>query len=307
MEHVELQPRRFYDGGLLPGRGTDGMPPDPGQDPRIVLERHTEGSGRTSRRSLETFSLERRIGYRDRHFGEILVPADEAFRTDLTSVPQLFTWLVPKTGAHLPAALIHDALIPGRDGASYESTDGHHIDRVEADRVFRDAMADTGTPLVRRWLVWAAVSMATMVHGGGTTWSRARLWGHRVAVVGTIAVITWLGWCALWDLADRSAPLALQVPWMGDRSTPVEFVGGLAGAIAIPFGLGFLWGRFRVAGWICGVALAVLLPATAVLVAVTLLYRGVESLTRRVPMVALGLGVLVVVLAIATTIGLALT
>ena len=104
-----------------------------------MLERHSE-------EGVETIALERRLAYRDRHLGELLVPADAGFRTDLTSVPALFTWLVPKTGAHLPAALLHDALVAGRDDpASYASTEGHVVDRVEADRVFRDAMADTGT------------------------------------------------------------------------------------------------------------------------------------------------------------------
>ncbi len=61
---------------------------------------------------------------------------------------------MPRTGAHLPAALVHDALVGQRDdgAASYVSTQGHVVDRVEADRVFRDAMADTGTGVVRRWL-----------------------------------------------------------------------------------------------------------------------------------------------------------
>ena len=100
-------------------RRVRGEPPDPGSDPRIVLERHSE-------EGVETFALERRLAYRDRHLGELLVPADAGFRTDLTSVPALFTWLVPKTGAHLPAALLHDALVAGRDDpASYVSTEGH--------------------------------------------------------------------------------------------------------------------------------------------------------------------------------------
>ena len=161
---VKTQPRRFYDGGVLAIGDRIGLPPDPGADPRIVLERHLE-------HDLETFSLERRIAYSDRHLGEILVPASPDFRTDLTSTPALFTWLVPKTGAHLPAALVHDALVAGGGDPSYTSTEGHDIDRVEADRVFRDAMADTGTGVVRRWIVWAAVTTATIFAAGGLPWS----------------------------------------------------------------------------------------------------------------------------------------
>ena len=173
METVQQQPRRFYDGGVLAVGDRIGLPPDPDADPRIVLERHlTDG--------LETFSLERRIAYRDRHLGEILVPASPDFRTDLTSTPALFTWLVPKTGEHLPAALVHDALVAGGGDPSYTSTDGHVIDRVEADRVFRDAMADTGTGVVRRWIVWAAVTTATIFVPGGLPWPPALTWAHRV-------------------------------------------------------------------------------------------------------------------------------
>ena len=54
---VETQPRRFYDGGVLAIGDRIGLPPDPGADPRIVLERHLDDD-------LETFSLERRIAYR---------------------------------------------------------------------------------------------------------------------------------------------------------------------------------------------------------------------------------------------------
>ena len=175
-EQVRAQPRRFYDGGVLPVGDRVGLPPDPAHDPRIVLERHDETG-------LEVFSLERRIAYDDRHLGEILVPATTDFRTDLTSTPALFTWLVPKTGAHLPAALVHDALVAGGGDASYESTEGHAIDRVEADRVFRDAMADTGTGVVRRWIVWSAVTAATIfVRDGlsGPGWPPLLRWAHRL-------------------------------------------------------------------------------------------------------------------------------
>src|SRR4051812_49734978 len=96
---VRREGHRFHDGGLPPGG------PHADRPPRIELERLDE-------HGVETFALGRRLGYADRHLGELLVPADLAtFRTDLTSVPALFTWLVPKTGAHLPAALLHDGLV----------------------------------------------------------------------------------------------------------------------------------------------------------------------------------------------------
>lgn len=288
-KQVTVEPRRFYDGGTLPRDGHPGQPPDPGSDPRIVLERHTE-------EGIETFALERRLAYRDRHLGELLVPADAGFRTDLTSVPALFTWLVPKTGAHLPAALLHDALVAGpHDSSSYVSTDGHVVDRVTADRIFRDAMADTGTGVIRRWIVWTAVTVATIFVGREVPWSRARHWSYRVAAVVTILSILYLGYSSTSDLFDRSWVGAVDVPWMGDRPWWVEVAGGLSGAIVLPLALSLLWGRLRMAGAIAGVMLAVLLHVTVGLAVIGATYLALERLARLAPRVAWALGALVVV------------
>ena len=291
---VVQQPRRFYDGGTLPSDGLPGAPADPGLDPRIVLERHAE-------EGVETFALERRLAYLDRHLGELLVPADPDFRTDLTSVPALFTWLVPKTGAHLPAALLHDALVGGRDDpASYVSTDGHVVDRVAADRIFRDAMADTGTGVIRRWIVWAAVTVATIFVGRDVSWSRARHWSYRIAAGATIATILYLGYSSTSDLFDRSWFLAVDVPWMGDRGWWAEVAGGLAAAIVVPLALSLLWGRLRMAGAIAGVMLAVLLHVTVGLAVIGATYIGLERLARRSPLLAWVLAGVVVALALVT-------
>jgi hypothetical protein len=286
---VVQQPRRFYDGGTLPSGSDPGEPPDPGADPRIVLERHTE-------EGVETFSLERRLAYLDRHLGELLVPADAGFRTDLTSVPALFTWLVPKTGAHLPAALLHDAFVAGRaDPTSYVSTEGHVVDRVAADRVFRDAMADTGTGVIRRWIVWTAVTVATIFVGRAVPWSRARHWSYRVAAAVTIVTILYLGYSSTSDLFDRAWVGAVDVPWMGQRPWWVEVAGGLAGAVVLPLALSLLWGRLRMAGAIAGVMLAVLLHVTVGLAVIGASYLALEQLARRSAPLAWGLAALVVV------------
>lgn len=286
---VLRQPRRFYDGGTLARDGVSGEPPDPAADPRIVLERHTE-------EGVETFELERRLAYLDRHLGELLVPADPGFRTDLTSVPALFTWLVPKTGAHLPAALLHDALVAGRDDpTSYVSTDGHEVDRVEADRIFRDAMADTGTGVIRRWIVWTAVTVATIFVGRAVPWTRAKHWSYRVAAAVTIVTILYLGYSSTSDLFDRSWIGAVDVPWMGERSWWVEVVGGLSGAIVLPLALSLLWGRLRMAGAIAGVLLAVLLHVTVGLAVIGATYLALERLARRSPTLGWALAAVVVV------------
>jgi hypothetical protein len=289
---VVQQARRFYDGGTLPRDGRPGEPPDPGADPRIVLERHAE-------EGVETFALERRLAYLDRHLGELLVPADTGFRTDLTSVPALFTWLVPKTGAHLPAALLHDALVGGsHDPSSYVSTDGHVVDRVAADRIFRDAMADTGTGVIRRWIVWTAVTVATIFVGRDVPWSPARHWSYRFAAGSTIVAILYLGYSSTSDLFDRSWLGAVDVPWMGDRPWWAEVAGGLSGAIVLPLALSLLWGRLRMAGAIAGVMLAVLLHVTVGLAAIGATYMALERLASRSPGAAWALAGLVVAAAL---------
>src|SRR5699024_12118624 len=79
----------------------------------------------------------------------------ETFRTDMASVPWVFTWLVPRSGRFLPAAVLHDALVvPG----AYL---GPSIPRPEADRLFRVGMADLGCGRIRSCLMWAAVTLAT--------------------------------------------------------------------------------------------------------------------------------------------------
>ena len=268
------QPHRFFDGG----DPRTGEAPDREAPPRIVLVRHVGDDGN------EQFALARAIGYDDRHFGPIVVPTDlDTFRCDLTSVPDLFTWLVPKTGCHLPAALVHDGLVwdPRREAApTYRCA--QEIDRVGADRVLRDAMGDLGTGLVRRWLMWTAVSTATALAGVGGPVAR---WYHRIVVVLTIATVLVLGYEATADLVDRTGRwwLTFGLPWMPEGSFVAELVHGGAGALVVPLPLALLWWRFPRAGVILAVGLALLFHITLALVALTTVYLVFERASRAVP------------------------
>jgi len=283
LEPVTQEARRFYDGGLDADGDHPAEPPDPGSDPKIVLVRVDE-------HAHEQFAMQRRIAYRDRHLGELLVPrVTSSFRSDLTSVPALFTWLVPKTGQHLPATLLHDGLIHPPGDVTYVSTEGHVVLRAEADRVLRDAMADAGTALIRRWLMWSAVTTATMLSGAGTGWSKKEVWRYRATAALTVLVVVALGFCATLDLFDAHLAGVPQLPWMGDRGWFTELAGGLSGAVVIPLFLSLLWGRFRIAGAVVGVTLAVLLHVTVALLGLTAAYRVLEWLTARVPTLVLAL------------------
>jgi hypothetical protein len=281
LDPVTQEARRFYDGGVDADADHPAEPPDPGSDPKIVLVRVDE-------HAHEQFAMQRRIAYRDRHLGELLVPrVTSTFRSDLTSVPALFTWLVPKTGQHLPATLLHDGLIHPPDDVTYVSTDGHVVLRPEADRVLRDAMADAGTALIRRWLMWSAVTTATMLSGAGTGWSKGEALRYRATAALTVLVVAVLGVCATLDLFDVHVTGVPQLPWMGDRGWFTELAGGLSGAVVIPLFLSLFWGRFRIAGAVVGVTLAVLLHVTVALLGLTAAYRALEWLTARVPTVML--------------------
>lgn len=293
---VRSERGNFYDGGVPAHGDQPEVPPDRGSDVVIVLDRRLDRAS-----GEESFVLLRRIAYDDRRFGQLLVPVRLAdFHTDLTSVPAVFTWLVPKTGAHLPAALLHDGMVLGPDEeASFAAPEwqGEPIDRVDADRVFRDAMADTGTGVVRRWLVWSAVATATMVLGRGTRWSARERWWFRGVAIGTLLAIGVLGVLATLDLLDVSG--APRLWWMGDRPLGTEVLGGLAGAVVFPAVLALLWGPFRVAGWVMGIGLAVLLHVTAGVLLVSGLYWAVEWAAARAPRLLLGLASAVSIAAVA--------
>ena len=256
---IKAETSRFYDAAQ-----------GPGSEIVVTLER-VPGSGE------EEWFLTRKIAYRDREFeaaGEpdIVVPREHRdFRTDLTSVPQLMTWLVGRSGVHLPAALVHDALTEpffGRDGEGKvlkDWTGPAEITQLQADRIFRDAMADLGTPVIRRWLAWSAVSIPT-------AWTVSKVRAS-LGYLGLVAIVV-LGWFATLDLFDKGAWL----PWMGDDMPwGLELLFGAAMAIAVPVVLSALWPNgTRKAGMITGIALAALVHVTAAVGAVTFAYQIAE-------------------------------
>lgn len=206
------------------------------------------------------FSLLRRIAYQaDDYDQPFVVPADlESFHTDLASVPRVFTWLVPKSGDFLPAAVLHDAMVDEQDYL------GPRVDRTEADLIFRAAMIELGTGKVRAWLMWSAVTVSTM-------W-RGRRMVDRLALVLLLTAVTVLGALATLDFFDVWDVL----PWMGQGSWSAELTGGAFFAVIIPSALAGTWGRRWPAGVILGVALAFLLHVSVVLLLLYLAYLGLE-------------------------------
>lgn len=165
--------------------------------------------------------------------------------SDLASVPPLLWWLIASYGQHTLAALLHDHLV-GRPDL---------VDRVEADRLFRDGMGDLGVALVRRWVMWAVVCIATLFTRSLP--AGLLLVAHVVAIVGLM----------LAALLGLSGPVA----WMGTVA--------LAAVV--------MWGwRWRVV-LITAAGAVVIAPATmtvwitvAVNFAIEVLGWGVERLRR---------------------------
>ncbi len=231
---------------------------------KLEIDLRSSGPGR--------FKLLRQFAYIDPKYPNdpFVVPRDlKTWETDLASTPRYFTWLIPGLGEHLPAILLHDGLVV--DDKNAIEHDGPPVSREEADRILRDAMRELKTPLVRRWLIWTAVIMATAWLDLKPVWRWRGIW---LATVGSIVA---LGSIATLDLLDIWNVL----PWMGERVWWQEVsLGGLF-AILIPTLLAVFWGRLRLAAAIFGVALALLLHVTVVIAALYALYQALELLARR--------------------------
>lgn len=267
----------------------NGQPPVevPPTDIRITLERFEKPDPRRPTRSIERFWMRTRLGYHDGPSGvDIVVPPDATtndFECDLTSTPDFFAWLVPRTGQHLPAALIHDGLVCDPANPTYLTYPATAIDRVTADRIFRDGMGGLGTSTVRRWLVWTAVTLAT-------AWTdlKPRAW-WRLRVIATLGFVAVLGVAATVDFFDVWDVLFWMGGWPWGDGWPwwAELLGGASGAIAIPAILGVLLWRshryrpVRAAGFLAGVALALLLHVTVAVLALTLLFKVVDKTAPR--------------------------
>ena len=214
---------------------------------RVVLEQ----VGPKTFRILEPFR------YVDASTGEQFVVPDPRWGdqpSDLASVPGVLQWVVPRYGQHTLPALLHDQLV-----------DNDLVDeRERADRIFRDAMGEQGVPIVRRWLMWAAVSLGTIV-----TEARWRL----------VPIALWLlVWAAL---AFRlTPPFASWDVWVFNTLARVPWWVAAMAAVAGPPVLGVLWARRYLAGVISAYgAFLFAVPLVAIVLALGV-YTTIEWAAR---------------------------
>jgi hypothetical protein len=149
--------------------------------------------------------------------------------TDLTSVPIFLRWFAGRYGTHTPAALIHDWLIPQpTDPPIPGMTDQY------ADRYFRFMLDDLGVPLIRRWLMWAAVAARSRWQQG---------------VLQKVLLSTWV-------VASIGGMITFVYGWAtGD--TTIAIVAALA-----PFVFALAWGRQYAAGIVAAYSAPWILPPT---------------------------------------------
>lgn len=215
--------------------------PDGSQPARFVLAQIGDSD----------FAVEEGFAYRGSG-DEVEVSAETLVSTDLASIPWFMSWFVPVHGRHTPAALVHDRLVGAAGGAPDPRSA-----RVEADDVFIEAMRATDVALLRRNLMFSAVTLATRFSGGATARVGAAAWVTS-SLAGTAAL--------LWALSQGRW-------WLTFASLLAPLAGGL------------LWGwRNRRQGMLAGYAVwLVVVPALACLVAYGLYWIAEQGVRVVVP------------------------
>jgi hypothetical protein len=166
--------------------------------------------------------------------------------TDLASVPFFLQWFIRSYGRHTLAAVLHDHLWRLQ-------RDVRPLDNVafkRSNHVFRVAMDELEVPLLRRWLMWAAVSLAWL-------WKREAAW--KIRVVAWVAAVVGL------DILTA----CVLVNGVGTPATVLA-------AVFLVAWLALLWPHPLVAA-IGGPALYVLLPSVLIVLATLLTYLIVEA------------------------------
>jgi uncharacterized protein DUF1353 len=131
--------------------------------------------------------------------------------TDLASVPPWLWWFVASHGKHTRAALLHDHLI-----------DLEEVPDERADRLFRGALEESDVHFFRRWLMWTAVSLAS-IKRGPRGWPLIVLFALNLLGFFTATI-----WSALWGpdwLRGAAVGLALAGFFWGLRRWPLSVLG----------------------------------------------------------------------------------
>ncbi|MFK8024862.1 MAG: DUF1353 domain-containing protein [Ilumatobacter sp.] len=176
--------------------------------------------------------------------------------TDLASIPPIMRWFENTYGRHTLAAIIHDRLI--RDDAN---TGALRSDAL-ADRFFRQMMASSGVPWLKRWIMWAAVALRSR-------WAARGL--RRVAIV---------AWATL-ALAGIVTFFVMAASVLPGVSEPENRGALLLASAVLPVVSAPLWGRQWGASLVAGATALWVLPAAAFAAAGFGVYRLLEFGSRK--------------------------
>lgn len=143
------------------------------------------------------------------------VPIDA--QTDFASVPLAFQWAIPRSGRYTRAAVLHDYLWRTRS-----------VSLRDADGLFRRAMADLDVPFLRRWMIWAAVRVASVFKGEVGDWVKdlprvlliAVAPGSIVLVGGAVVLVLLLGFWVFEAVVYAILCVLRQVPATRARLKP---------------------------------------------------------------------------------------
>ena len=174
-------------------------------------------------------------------------------KTDLASVPGPLRWFLGTYGAHTPAVLIHDRLIPTPKELQGQMTDQY------ADRYLRFMAKEVGMRWLRRWVMWSGVALRTRWAGGGlrkasvVAWIIAAIVGMTYFVNGVMdgdvsqMLLASLGvfvFAGLWDRQYGAGVIGgLAAPWL--LPPAILAVVGLGIYIVLEFGLGSIVGKVK--------------------------------------------------------------
>lgn len=92
-----------------------------------------------------------------------VITVPEGFETDFASVPLIARWLIPKSGKHNQAAVLHDFLYQNLK-EDWKNWTGKKYTRKDCDEIFLEAMKILGVNFLKRWTMYRAVRRFGGVH-----------------------------------------------------------------------------------------------------------------------------------------------
>jgi len=92
-------------------------------------------------------------------WNDIAFKVEIHFKTDLSSIPQVFRSLIPQVGRHIQAAIFHDLI--------YRTVGHWGLTRAQSDEMFLAGMKYSGVRYTRRYAIYWGVRAG----GGWASWN----------------------------------------------------------------------------------------------------------------------------------------